>query len=132
LHQQFNENQNMPIANNLKELRIDRGYMQKDVYSGIGLKPAHYNKLEKGLIDPSVQILDKLATYYGVTIDEIVHYSKATPAAVTMEDKTATEQLRLIAQLNDKDKSTVMNIIDTMLTKQKFQTFFEQNLQAAK
>jgi hypothetical protein len=27
-----------------------------------------------------------------------------------------------------KDKGTVMNIIDNMLIKQKFQTFFEQNL----
>jgi len=122
----------MAIADNIKKFREDKGLMQKEVYNEIGLKPAHYNKLEKGLIEPSVEILDKLASYYGVTIDEIVHYSKATPAAVTLEDKTATEQVRLIAQLNDKDKSTVMNIIDTMLTKQRFQTFFEQNLQAAK
>jgi len=122
----------MAIANNIKRLREDKGLMQKEVYNEIGLKPAHYNKLEKGLIEPSVEILDKLASFYGITIDEIVHYSKATPSAVTMEDKTATEQLRLIAQLNDKDKSTVMNIIDTMLTKQRFQTFFEQNLQTAK
>ena len=47
-----------------------------------------------------------------------------------MEDKTSAEQLRLMAQLNEKDKSTVMNIIDTMLTKQKFQEFFQQNVAA--
>jgi len=122
----------MSIAENIKKLREDKDLMQKEVYNEIGLKPAHYNKLEKGLIEPSVEILDKLASFYEVTIDEIVHYSKATPKAVTMEDKTATEQVRLISQLNEKDKSTVMNIIDTMLTKQKFQTFFEQNLQPTK
>lgn len=70
----------------------------------------------------------RLASYYGVTIDELIHYSNASPKAVTVEDKTASEKVRLIAQLNEKDKSTVMNIIDTMLTKQKFQTFFEQNI----
>jgi hypothetical protein len=48
------------------------------------------------------------------------------------EDKTASEQVKLLAQLNEKDKGTVMNIIDTMLTKQKFQTFFEQNIQIAR
>jgi hypothetical protein len=69
-----------------------------------------------------------MASFYGVTLDEIVHYSNATPKAVTVEDKTASEQVRLIAQLNEKDKSTVMNVIDAMLTKQKFQTFFEQNM----
>lgn len=122
----------MNIADNIKKLREDKGLMQKKVYNEIGLKPAHYNKLEKALVEPSLDILKKLASFYGVTIDEIVHYSNATPKAITVEDKTALEQVRLIAQLNDKDKSTVMNIIDTMLTKQKFQTFFEQNIQTAK
>jgi len=122
-------NLTMSIADNIKKLREDKGLMQKEVYNEIGLKPAHYNKLEKGLIEPSIEILDKLAMFYGVTIDEIVHFSKANPQAVTIEDKSAIEQLRLISQLNDKDKGTVMNIIDTMLTKQKFQTFFEQNLE---
>ena len=121
----------MGIADNIKKIREDKSLMQKEVYNEIGLKPAHYNKLEKGLIEPSVEILDKLAVYYGTTMDEIVHYSNATPKAVTMEDKTASEQVRLIAQLNEKDKGTIMNIIDTMLTKQKFQNFFEQNLSIA-
>lgn len=31
-----------------------------------------------------------------------------------------------------KRQSTVMNIIDTMLSRQKFQTFFKQNIQTAK
>jgi len=118
----------MGVAENIKKLREDKGIMQKEVYNDIGLKPAHYNKLEKGLVEPSLDILDRLASFYGVTIDEIVHYSNATPRAVSVEDKTAAEQLRLMSQLNEKDKSTVMNIIDTMLTKQKFQEFFQQNM----
>ena len=122
----------MSIADNIKKLRENKGLMQKEVYTEIGLKPAHYNKLEKALVEPFIDILDKLAAFYGVTIDEIIHYSKATPKAIRVEDKTASEQVRLMAQLNEKDKSTVMNIIDTMLTKQKFQTFFEQNIQPAK
>ena len=28
--------------------------MQKEVYNEIGLKPAHYNNLEKGLVEPSI------------------------------------------------------------------------------
>ncbi|MDZ4757379.1 MAG: helix-turn-helix transcriptional regulator, partial [Bacteroidota bacterium] len=128
----YSKRTQMSISENIKKIREDKGLMQKDVYNKIGLKPAHYNKLEKALIEPSVDILNKLASYYGLTIIEIIHYSNATPKAITVEDKTVTEQIRLIAQLNEKDKSTVMNIIDTMLTKQKFQTFFEQNIQTTK
>lgn len=122
----------MSIADNIRLLREEKQLMQKEVYNEIGLKPAHYNKLERGLVEPSLDILEKLSAFYGITIDEIVHYSKAKPKAVTIEDKTAAEQVRLLSQLNEKDKSTVMNIIDTMLTKQKFQNFFEQNIQTVK
>ncbi len=80
------------------------------------------------MVEPSIEVLDKLAAFYNITIDDIVHLKKSAPKAVVMEDKTSAEQLRLINQLNEKDKSTVMNIIDTMLTKQKFQEFFQQNV----
>ncbi len=118
----------MSLADNIKKLREDKGLMQKEVAAEIGLKPAHYNKMEKGLVEPSVEVLDKLAAFYSVTIDDIVHLKKAAPKAVVMEDKTSAEQLRLLSQLSEKDKSTVMSIIDTMLTKQKFQDFFQQNI----
>ena len=55
-------------------------------------------------------------------------YQVTTPKAVIMEDKTSAKQLRLMAQLNKKDKNTGMNIIDTILTKQKFQEFYQQNV----
>lgn len=118
----------MGLADNIKKLREDKSLMQKEVAAEIGLKPAHYNKIEKALVGPSIEVLDKLADFYNVTIDDIVHLKKSAPKAVVMEDKTNAEQLRLMSQLNEKDKSTVMNIIDTMLTKQKFQEFFQQNV----
>lgn len=54
--------------------------------------------------------------------------TKKTPKPVTVEDKTATEKIQLISQLDDDDKNAVYRIIDGMLTKNKFQTFFEQNI----
>lgn len=92
----------MALADKIKKIREDKGLMQKGVAAEIGLKPAHYNKIEKGMVEPSVEVLDKLAAFYGISIDDIVHFSKTTPKAVTMEDKSSAEQLRLLAQLNEK------------------------------
>ncbi len=33
------------------------------VYTAIGLQPAHYNELGKGLVEQSIEILDKLAEF---------------------------------------------------------------------
>jgi len=48
------------------------------VYTAIGLQPAHYNELGKGLVEQSIEILDKLAEFYGLTIDQIVHLKKSS------------------------------------------------------
>jgi transcriptional regulator with XRE-family HTH domain len=122
----------MHIGLNIKKIREKKGFMQKEIAAIAGMHPANYNKVEKGEREPSIEAIAKIAKVFGLTVDQLIYDEGKIINEVTVEDKTATEQIRLIAQLNDKDKSTVMHIIDTMLTKQKFQTFFEQNLQIAK
>jgi hypothetical protein len=45
-----------------------------------------------------------------------------------IEVKTAVEQMRLIKQLDEEDKTTVFKIIDKMLTTKKFKDFFNKNV----
>lgn len=89
-----------------------------------------FRKQEKGIVEPSVDIPDKLARLYDKTIDQIVHSESHIPEEVNIEDKTLMEQVKLIQQLDEKDRSTVFNIIDTMLTKRKFMEFFQKNVAA--
>jgi hypothetical protein len=49
---------------------------------------------------------------------------------VTIEDKTASEKLRLIEQLEEPDKQALFRMIDCMLTKNKFKDFFQKNVAA--
>jgi len=57
-----------------------------------------------------------------MTIDPMV------PQEVTVEDKSRIEQLNLLKQLDDEDRTVVFKIIDTMLTKKKFKDFFQKNV----
>ncbi len=52
------------------------------------------------------------------------------PQEITMEDKTSVEQVRLIQELDEKDKNIIMGMIETMLTKKKFKDFFNKNVAA--
>lgn len=120
----------MSLANNIKTLRESKGFQQKQVAIEIGLGISHYNKIENGQREASVEMLDKLAKLYGCAIDDIVHMGNEIPAEVTLEDKTTTEQIRLVAELDEKDKSIVFGMIETMLTKKKFKDFFNKNVAA--
>ena len=116
----------------IKRIREYKGLMQTEVSAHLGIGNSNYNKLENGHRDLSVEELQKLAILFSMTTDEILNYGNVIPAAVKVEEKPDFEKLHMINQLKEEDKQTVYKIIDTMLTKQKFQTFFEHNLQTSK
>ena len=118
----------MSVASNIKQLREEKNILQKVIANVLGVGISHYSKIENGQREASVELLDKLAKFYGLSIDQIVNMDKETPKEVTLEDKTAIEQVRLIAQLDEKDKNIVFGIIETMLTKKKFKDFFQKNI----
>jgi transcriptional regulator with XRE-family HTH domain len=120
----------MSIADNIKRLREQKGMLQKEVAAEMGLGVSHYSKIENGQREASVELLDKLAKFYSITIDQIVHMGKEVPTEVTLEDKTATEQMRLISELDEKDRNVIFGMIETMLTSKKFKDFFQKNVAA--
>lgn len=117
----------MGLGKNIKDLRERKGLLQKQVATEVGLGISHYSKIENGQREASVEMLDKLSKFYEVSIDKIVHPDNEAPTEVIIEDKTAKEQLKLIAELEDKDKHIIFSMIDTMLTKKKFIDFFNKN-----
>jgi transcriptional regulator with XRE-family HTH domain len=121
------------VGKNIKKIREQKGLMQKEVAFVADMQASNYSKIESGQRDVSVEALDKIAQFFGMKVDEIIHYEDAkTPTPVKVEDKTANEKVHLISQLDEEDKHAVYRIIDGMLTKNKFQNFFEENLQTAK
>ncbi|ROI11161.1 helix-turn-helix domain-containing protein [Epilithonimonas hominis] len=121
------------IGKNIKKIREEKGLMQKEVASIANMQASNYSKIENGQRDISVEALDKIAKFFEMTVDELIHFEdKKIPAPVKVLDKTANEKIQLISQLDEEDKNAVYRIIDGMLTKNKFQNFFEQNLQSAK
>lgn len=119
----------MTVGQKIKQIRKDKGLQQKSVAAEVGLDQSNYNKIENGRREPSVEVLQKLAVIFGVTVDELLNPDdNKNPTPVTVEDKTITEKIRLIEQLEEEDKSVIYKMLDTMLTKKKFQDFFYQNI----
>lgn len=118
----------MSIGENIKRIREQKGLLQKQIATELGLDKSSYSKLEKGLREVKVTELQRLSGLFDMTVDQVINYEGTTPEEVTIEDKTANEQLKLIAQLDEEDQQVIFKMIDTMLTKKKFQTFFQENI----
>lgn len=73
---------NLKIAENLVHLRRKRGITQEVLADFLGVSKASVSKWETGLSLPDVAQLPKLASYYDVTIDELMGYE----AQLTMRE----------------------------------------------
>ncbi len=120
----------MSLADNLRTIREQKGLQQKQVALEIGIGTTNYNRIENAQREASIEVLDKLAKFYGITIDEIVNYNnkKLPPKEITVQDKAVVEQVNLISQLDEKEKNVVYTIVESFLSKKRFKEFVTQNV----
>lgn len=57
---------------NIRNLRIDNGYTQKQIAAYLGISQNTYSQYEVGILNYSVDTLEKLADFYGVSVDYLL------------------------------------------------------------
>ena len=119
----------MNVGINIRRLREERGIKQSEIADLIGMHRSNYSKIETGQREISVAAVDKIAGFFNMTIDELVHLGEDIPKEVSMEDKTTTEQVKLIQELDQEEKNMIFKMVETFLTKKKFKDFFNKILQ---
>ena len=120
----------MSTGKNIKKIREEKGLTQQSIADLIAMHRSNYSKIESGQRELSIDALNKIAKYFGMTTDQIINYDGNIPTEVTTEDKTLLEQVKLIAELEPDEKTMVFKLIDTFLTKKKFKDFFNKNVAA--
>jgi len=120
----------MSIGKNIKKIREDKGLTQLQIAELIHMHRSNYSKIESGQREISVDALNKIAKYFGMSIDQIVNFDGAVPNEVTIEDKSMMEQVKLIQELDSEEKNMIFKMVDTFLTKKKFKDFFQKNVAA--
>ena len=116
------------VGENIKRLRQDKGFTQQRMAELIGAHRSNYPKVESGKRELSLAALKKLARYFDISLDALVDAEGPLLKEVTVKDKTALEQLKLIDELDADDRAILFKLIDTFLTKKKFKDFFQKNI----
>ena len=97
----------------IRELRVDCGLQQKQIAQDLHLSKQVYSNYELGQREPSIDMLGKLADYFGVTVDYLIgrddkaqaepFKTKKSPA-LSEEDE---EMLNTYLELSDDSKRVV-------------------------
>jgi transcriptional regulator with XRE-family HTH domain len=118
----------MNIGLNIKKIREEKSLTQQQIAVLINMHRSNYSKIENGQREISVEALNKIAQYFGMTVDQIINFDGGMPQEVVIEDKSLLEQVKLIQELEPEEKSMIFKMIDTFLTQKKFKDFFQKNV----
>lgn len=91
----------------LRKLRTEKGLLQKDIATAIGVSVQAYSLYERGLREPTVQTIKKIADVLDVTTDELlgIENTPTTIAAHFDGDEYTEEELEEIRQFAEFVKS---------------------------
>lgn len=112
----------MAIKDRIKQLRQERNWSQAQLGNKMGIHQKQVSAYERGRNIPSTEVLMKIADIFDVSLDYLASEAQGKPARVNIKDKELLRRLEDVDQLSDQDKGTIIEILDTFIMKNKFQS----------
>ena len=107
----------MTFHEKIQRLRKQKKWSQAELGEKIGVHVTHISRLENGKFMPSMDLLLKLAEIFEVTTDYLLYDNIDNNGPINLTDKTLYEKMKLVDNLDEKDRIIIMGVIDAFLTK---------------
>ncbi|EKD28551.1 MAG: hypothetical protein ACD_79C00279G0002 [uncultured bacterium] len=108
----------MDIGQKIKVLRKDHNLTQLEFAKKLGKKQPHIASWEGGEKIPSLPILKKIAMLFNVSLDLLV-LDQQDFNLLKMKDKALLTKLKTLDLMSEKEKATVITLIDSLSEKSK-------------
>ncbi|HMZ35849.1 MAG TPA: helix-turn-helix transcriptional regulator [Leptospiraceae bacterium] len=103
------------LAENVKRLRTKDGISQTELAKKVGIHLTHMNRIEKGKYLPSLDTVARLADVFETSIDALVNGPNKN-GEVRLEDQSFAERIKLLNDLEPKEKEAFNLFLDTMVS----------------
>ena len=103
----------------LRNLRLQKNLLQKDMAKLAGVTPVHYGRYERGISRPTVDALKRLADVLGVTGDYLLDGTPQAAAKAHFDDRELLQLFQEVQKFSDKEKETVKNVIEAFVVRRK-------------
>ncbi|AJY73906.1 helix-turn-helix domain-containing protein [Paenibacillus beijingensis] len=112
------------IGQILIRLREEKGLSQYDAAKQLGIKRARYNSWENGIARPRVDMLNKLAEFYGVNPDYLLGFDAVVEAPSWASAKDRRDIKKFIEQpevlyydgieFSEEDRQKMIGVMETI------------------
>lgn len=122
----------MKIGENLKKLRENKGLTQQQMADIIHTHRSGYSKMENNQQEVPVSCLILIAKNFGITVDDVIYFGErnGVPKEISVTDKATLEQLQLINELDKEEKTILLKLIETFVSKKRFKDYLQKNIAA--
>lgn len=104
----------MSLATRLQQLRLKKGQSLQEVADAISVSKTHVWEIEKGRSkNPSVDLIEKLADHYDVTVASLVGED------LQAGDEELMRMFRQAGKLNPRERAVLDGVLKTLLEQQK-------------
>ena len=111
----------MTLGNRIQKLRKESKLTQQELSKKINLSHPQLVRYETKDVQPPADILKKIASIFGVSIDYLVNGTKDQKAKDSLQDEALLSQFKKINGLSNEKKSIVMDLIDAYLFRSQIQ-----------
>jgi len=103
----------------IQDLRKQNNLNQSQLADKIGVSLTQLQRYENKGVQPPADVLKKLADTFNVSIDYLVYGDTEQKAQQSIKDNELLAQFKAVEQLDNKDKSTIKDIIDAFIKRSK-------------
>jgi transcriptional regulator with XRE-family HTH domain len=111
----------MKLGEKIKKLRKAKRFTQGELADKVGISSNHLSRLERGVFQPSIEVVKRLASELDVDVDGLLSEEDDSSPAVSIKNRELSERVKMIDQLEPEDQQAIMRVIDSMLTKHRMQ-----------
>lgn len=109
----------------IKELRKAKGISQEQVANGLGVSVRAYQNYEYGQREPNIEMINKIANFYGVTTDYLLGRESeplGTPIDTFAKDANLKELEKILItrylELSDKQREAVLDFMRNAISEE--------------
>lgn len=111
----------MALGERIQTLRKDNNLTQIKLAEKIELSVPQLVRYETKGVQPPADILSKMATVFGTSIDYLVNGTIQNKAENAIDDNLLLKQFKAVEQMKKEDKNVITKLIDAFILKSNLQ-----------
>jgi transcriptional regulator with XRE-family HTH domain len=109
------------LGDRIQDLRKQKELTQENLAKKVGISLTQMARYETKGIQPPADVLMKLASAFGTTVDYLVNGATDDKAKAQLKDAELLQQFKEVEQLADKDKNIIKTLIEAFLMRRQIQ-----------